>query len=104
MVIFSLFIKLDDGNRPPDCAEVPKEYCAVLYDSRDCTGGWTLNITDGAEKYFLFCFLSCFCPCFLETCIIFLLTGSTEMMLTLLGLDMVAHSQDLLPQAFLVTK
>lgn len=45
----SLFV-LDDGNRPPDCAEVPKEYCAVLYDSRDCTGGWTLNITDGAEK------------------------------------------------------
>ena len=42
--------QLDDGNRPSDCEEVPKEYCAVLYDSRDCTGGWFLKITDGVEK------------------------------------------------------
>merc|ERR1719342_843804 len=44
----------DDGSRPANCPEVPINYCAMLFDSKDCTGGWSLNATDGTEMNFYY--------------------------------------------------
>jgi len=44
----------DDGSRPANCPEVPINYCVMLFDSKDCTGGWSLNATDGTEMNFYY--------------------------------------------------
>ena len=48
------FVQTDDGSRPENCPEVPDDLCAVLHDSSTCSGGWSLNVTDGTNKYVIF--------------------------------------------------
>merc|ERR1719495_720304 len=44
----------DDGSRPQNCTEISEVYCAVLYDSKSCEGGWNLNVTDNDDGNFFF--------------------------------------------------
>jgi len=44
----------DDGSRPANCPEVNVDQCAILYDSDDCTGGWSLSAQDGTQMNFYY--------------------------------------------------
>ena len=106
--LLCLILKTDDGSRPENCTEISEDYCAVIHDSRSCNGGWSLNVTDSTnrlnqiteflasivylEKIFR-PFPSLKIKAFLGTSFSFHLIGNTEMILTQLGWDSVAHSQ-----------
>merc|ERR1712130_561447 len=50
---FSELFEVDDQiNRPASCPPLVDQYCAVLYDSADCSGGWQLNVTVGEQRSF----------------------------------------------------
>jgi len=50
---FSELFEVDDQiNRPASCPPLVDQYCAVLYDSANCSGGWQLNVTVGEQRSF----------------------------------------------------
>jgi len=49
----SLFIT-DDEDRDEKCPEVDSSACAVMYDSKDCSGGWNLTLPDGTQRNFYY--------------------------------------------------
>jgi len=50
---FSELFEVDDQkNRPASCPPLGNQYCAVLYDSANCSGGWQLNVTVGEQRSF----------------------------------------------------
>ena len=56
MLITSLtltFCEIDELWLPGEkCLPVQPTSCAVVYDSHDCYGGWSLNISDGDHLRF----------------------------------------------------
>eukprot|EP00092_Neocalanus_flemingeri_P047974 GFUD01054574.1.p1 GENE.GFUD01054574.1~~GFUD01054574.1.p1 ORF type:complete len:650 (+),score=133.34 GFUD01054574.1:3-1952(+) len=52
---FNLAYQVKEVWRPSEyCAAVPSGSCAVVYDSHNCNGGWSMNITSGAQLRFEF--------------------------------------------------
>jgi len=50
---FNIAFEIDSVWRPSeDCKPIPSQFCAVVYDSRNCYSGWSMNITSGAQKKF----------------------------------------------------
>ena len=40
-----------DPERPPNCNQVPRSACAVVYDEKDCLSGWKLIIPEGEIRF-----------------------------------------------------
>lgn len=40
-----------DPERPPNCEEIPRSACAVVYDEKDCLSGWKLIIPQGELRF-----------------------------------------------------
>ena len=40
-----------DNGKPTLCKEVPENACALVYDSHDCSGGWSLVIAEGQISF-----------------------------------------------------
>jgi len=47
---FSFDLNQYDG-RPPACKKIPSRACAMVFDSHDCGGGWSLEISSGQINF-----------------------------------------------------
>jgi len=48
---FSEVFQLDTAaGKPYRCKDVPRQACAILFDSSSCKGGWTLEVTPGTQR------------------------------------------------------
>ena len=41
----------NDPERPPGCEAIPRSSCAVVYDEKNCLGGWKLIIPPGELRF-----------------------------------------------------
>eukprot|EP00092_Neocalanus_flemingeri_P021110 GFUD01022872.1.p1 GENE.GFUD01022872.1~~GFUD01022872.1.p1 ORF type:complete len:368 (+),score=71.39 GFUD01022872.1:55-1104(+) len=49
---YSVVFQVKETSGPQPCPKIPTTSCAVVYDSHDCSGGWSLQIERGEQRRF----------------------------------------------------